>query len=230
MTGRHWNWTRREVLGKGAVASGGFVVAGSGLTGTVAGAPPRGDGRGELEDGRCTLNWGRRLNAARCEGAPVIDATQRVVNDVDSGHHGYWAYDDYRRVIQAREVADGVYCAVVRYDGTFDGVAGQSSPGVDGGEPLSGDEDGTLHGGYAATVEGTLVDDPPWPRRGFVGTTDYEGDVETGARPGAVDWVSDVYFEESSFTFDWWGWIYRGGRCGTWVNAVDEECGDVLCE
>lgn len=118
----------------------------------------------------------------------------------------------------------------MRYDGHFDWVAGQSSPGVDGGEELTGDEDGTLHGGYVATVEGTLVEDPPWPTRGFVGTTDYEGDVETGTRGNAVGWVADVYFENSTFAFDWWGWIYEGGDCGTWVNAVDDDYGDVHCE
>lgn len=216
------NWTRREALGKTAAASGGLVVGGSALVGAAT-------ARGNRP---CTLNWGRKLNAAACDGEPVINATQEVVNDIDSGHHGYWAYDDYRRVIQAWEVSTGVYCAVVKYQGSFDGVAGQLSPGKGeaGGEPLTGAEDGTLQGGYTATIEGTLVSDPRWPLRGFVGTTDYEGDVEAGTRPGAVDWVSDVYFENSDFSFDWWGWIYHGGRCGTWVNAIDEDCGDVLCE
>lgn len=183
----------------------------------------------------CSLNWRKELSQRKSNGRPVINVTQEVENDIDSGFNGYWAYDDYRRVIQAWETGEDTYNAVVMYNGQFDGVAGQNSPGADGGDTLSGDEDGTMHGGYAATVEGTLVEDPEWPMRGFVGTTDYEGDVEEGTRPGAVDWVSDIYFENSSFSFDWWGWIYRGGKCGTWVNAMAApdgpgECGDIICD
>lgn len=213
-------WTRRETLRRGAIASGGFIAGGSTLVG-----PAVAQGNSD-----CTLRWGREVNSRTCDGDLVINVTQEVVNDIDSGHHGYWAYDHYRRRIQAWNVEEGPICATVIYNGEFDGVEGRPSPGEDGGEPLSGDEDGTLHGGYAATIDGTLVGDPDWPTRGFVGTFDYGGDVEDGTRPNAVDW-SKVYFGENrGFSFDWWGWIYRGGRCGTWVNAVNKDCGDVLCE
>lgn len=213
------NWTRRETLRRGAVASGGLVLGGAQLAGSAA-----------AQRGGCRLNWGRELAARECDGELVVNVTQRVVNDVDSGNSGFWAYDDYRRLIRAWSVGDGTFCATVKYQGRFDAVEGRPSPGEDGGEPLTGEEEGRMQGGYAATIDGALVEDPDWPTRGFVGTTDYEGDVEAGTRPGAVDWVSDVYFEDATFSFDWWGWIYRGGRCGTWVNSVDEDCGDVRCE
>jgi hypothetical protein len=87
-----------------------------------------------------------------------------------------------------------------------------------------------MKGGYTATIKGTLADDPEWPLRGSVGTVDYQGDVQAGTRPGAVDWVSDVYFPSAGFSFDWWGWIYHGGKCGTWVNASTKDCGDIHCE
>lgn len=205
--------TRRGVLR--GIASGGAL----GIVAPVAAAPPD----------RCSLNWGRELRRRAGRGRPVVNATQAVVNDVDSGFNGFWAYDDYRRLIRVWEENQGTYTAVVMYNGQFDGVAGQRSPGQDGGSVLGGDEDGTLHGGYAATIEGTLLEDPAWPTRGFVGTTDYEGDVSDGSRPGAVAW-QEQYFEDPDFAFDWWGWIYRGGRCGTWVNAVDGSCGDVSCD
>jgi len=184
---------------------------------------------------RCSLNWRKELSQRKSNGRPAINATQEVLNDIDSGFNGFWASSEYRRVIQAWHVDEETFNAVVMYNGQFDGVEGQNSPGQEGGDPLSGDEAGTLHGGYAATIEGSLVDDPEWPMRGFVGTTDYEGDVQAGTRPGAVDWVSDIYFDDPSFSFDWWGWIYRGGRCGTWVNAVEApdgpgSCGDIICE
>ena len=196
------------------------MLGGTQLAGSAAAKGPSG----------CRLNWGRELAARECEGELVVNVTQRVVNDIDSGYNGFWAYDDYRRLIRAWSVGDGTFCATVKYQGRFEAVEGRPSPGEEGGEPLSGEEEGRMQGGYAATIEGTLVEEPDWPTRGFVGTTDYEGDVEAGTRPGAVDWVSDVYFEGSTFSFDWWGWIYRGGRCGTWVNAVDGGCGDIHCE
>jgi hypothetical protein len=140
--------TRRSVLQRGATA-GAVVLAGTALPGTAA-------ARGA--DG-CTLNWGQALRTRRCDGDLTINATQAVVNDIDSGFHGYWAYDDYRRHIQAWAVADETYCAVVTYHGHFDAVEGQRSPGQGeaGGDALSGDERGTMQGGYAATVEGTLL-------------------------------------------------------------------------
>lgn len=206
--------TRRGVL-KGIAAGG--VAAGF--------ATPAGANQPE----RCFLNWRRELSSRTGDGRAVINATQAVVNDIDSGFNGFWAYDDYRRLIQVWAVDDRTFEAVVMYNGQFDGVAGQNSPGQDGGDELSGDEDGTLHGGYAATVEGELLDEPAWPRRGFVGTTDYEGDVIEGTRPGAIRWQNQ-YFEDPEFAFEWWGWIYRGGRCGTWVNAKDGSCGDISCD
>lgn len=206
--------TRRSVL-KGVAAAG----IGVGAVSPASASPPS----------DCSLNWRRELSRRKPSGRPVINATQAVENDIDSGFNGFWAYDDYRRVIQVWRVDEGTFAAVVMYNGRFDGVAGQPSPGQDGGDALSGAEDGTLHGGYAATIEGTLRDDPAWPRRGFVGTTDYRGDVSDGSRPGAIRW-QDQYFEEPDFAFDWWGWIYRGGRCGTWVNSSDENCGDIHCD
>jgi len=214
------DWTRRETLRRGLAASGGIVLGGTQLAGSAAAKGPNG----------CRLNWGRELSARECDGDLVVNVTQRVVNDVDGGVNGYWAYANYRRLIRVWEVDEGTYCTTVKYVGEFDAVEGRPSPGEGGGDPLSGEEDGRLQGGYAATIEGTLEDDPPWPTRGFVGTTDYEGDVATGDVPGAVNWVSGVYFEDSTFSFDWWGWIYRGGRCGTWVNSIDGNCGDVRCD
>lgn len=216
--------TRRSLLRGGATA-GALALAGAALPGTA----------GARGTGRCRLNWGEELAARRCDGDLVVNVTQAVVNDIDSGYHGYWAYDDYRRHLQAWQVGEDEYCAVVAYRGTFDAVEGQLSPGTgdDGGEPLSGDERGRLLGGYAATIEGPFLDDPAWPTRGFVGTFDYEGDVQAGTRPGAVRWDYQ-YFDQTdpafAFSFDWWGWIYRGGRYGTWVNAVSEpghSCGDI---
>lgn len=210
--------TRRAVL-KG-VAVGGAALGGAG---PVSGRPDR-----------CQLNWRRALNAHKPSGSPVINATQAVVNDIDRGGHGYWAYLDYRRTLRVWELDVG-YRALVTYDGRFDGVEGALS--YTGGEELTGEEAGTLHGGYAWTIEGDRLEDPAWPTHGFVGTTDYAGVIEDtdedaelkGHRENPVRW-QDQYFDVDGFTWDWWGWLYEGGRCGTLtVEAGADRCGDIVC-
>ena len=174
------------------------------------------------------LNWGNEVNPGQCDtaGKPLVSITQQVVNGVDSGIAGnYWAFDHYSRQIQVWPQSDGSYCAIVRYQGHFDGQAGQTSPGATG--TLFGDEDGTFEGGYRAIINGTPKADPAWRTRGFVGVNDYQCDI-LGNCPGLVNWV-DQYFESGySFAFDWWGWIYHGGQHGTWVNSSDGNSGEIL--
>lgn len=177
---------------------------------------------------RCGLNWRKELSSRKPKGGPVVTVIQEVVNDIDSGHNGFWAHDDYRRLIQMWEVGDGEFVAVVQYNGQFEAVGGQNEPGKNADGTLEGDEDGLIHGGYAASLKGELQDDPNWPTHGFVGTFDYEGDVHAGTRPGAVRWDYQYLVPDSvTFEFEWWGWVYRGGDDGTWVNAVDEDCGNI---
>ena len=171
------------------------------------------------------LNWGSKVNASQCEksGSPIVNITQKVTNSVDSGQGGnYWAFSNYKRTIQLWETTTADrYCAVVRYTGKFDGEAGQTSPGAGG--ILDGDEDGTFQGGYQATIDGTLKDNPGWKTKGSVGTADYDCNI-SGTCPGAVNWI-DQYFDSGYvFGYDWWGWIYHGGSHGTWVNSCPS-CG-----
>lgn len=174
------------------------------------------------------LAWQKEVSQTQCDaiGKPVINVQQKVLNDVDSGEAGnYWAFDTAERHIQVWAQSDGTYCAVVSYAGKFDGVAGQTSPG-DGGT-LSGDEKGTFQGGYRATITGTLLASPLWPARGSVGKTDYQCDI-SGVCPGYVSWIGQ-YFEPSyGFDYEWWGWIYHGGKYGVWINSVDGNTGDIL--
>ncbi len=170
---------------------------------------------------------GQELSAARCDstGAPVINVVQKVVGDVDSGEAGnYWAFDSFARHIQVWDQGGGAYCAIVQYDGKFDAQAGETSPGA--GDVLDGDEDGTFHGGYRAIITGDLLDSPTWKTRGSVGTFDYGCDL-AGNCPGYVSWI-DQYFEPGSgFDYEWWGWTYRAGKHGTWINSADGNSGDI---
>lgn len=177
-----------------------------------------------------SLNWGTEVNAGECEttGSPVVNVTHKVLNSVDSGLAGYWASEDYNKRIQLWDQGDGVYCAVVSYEGHFTGVAGQQSPYNT--EPLDGDENGAFQGGYRGIISGNLLAKPTWSTRGRVSTVDYECTSPVGFKvdcPGSVNWV-DQYFQPGyKFSYDWWGWIYHGGRHGTWVNSSDGNAGDI---
>ncbi len=178
-------------------------------------------------NGKPTLNWGSEVNAGRCvkPGKQVINVKQEVKNSVDSGIAGnYWAFDNYQREIQVWQQEGGTYCALVRYQGKFDGQDGQRSPGNGGN--LNGSEDGTFEGGYRATITGSLKTNPSWAKNGNIGSVDYKCDIN-GTCPGAVNWTG-IYFNSPSFSYDWWGWIYHGGKFGTWVNSVDGNKGDIL--
>ena len=176
-----------------------------------------------------TLNWGTEVNPGECDkvGSPVVNVTQKVVNDVDSGEGGnYWAFDNFNRHIQVWESStQGEYCTEVKYTGQFDAQAGQTSPGAGG--TLDGDEDGTVEGGYRATIAGTLKSSPSWKTRGSIGSFDYDCDLSANC-PGYVNWA-DQYFDSGyGFSYDWWGWIYHAGNNGSWVNSSDGNSGDII--
>jgi hypothetical protein len=176
------------------------------------------------------LDFGKNLSAAQCGGvgSPVINASQKVVNTVDSGEAGnYWAFDQFSRTIQVwKTETENTYCALVSYRGNFSGVSGQTSPGNTG--VLSGNERGPMQGGYAATIVGTLLTNPAWNANGGVGTTNYQCDI-SGTCPGSINWVTQYFNSDYTFTYNWWGWIYRGGgKDKAWVNSSEGNTGDVI--
>lgn len=174
------------------------------------------------------FNWGTEVNVGECDkvGKPVVNVVQKVVNDVDSGLSGYWAFDSLNRQIQVWATSTaGKYCAEVSYQGQFDAQAGQVSPG-DQAQVITGGEDGTFQGGYRAIITGSLLSTPLWKTNGSVGVTDYNCDL-TGVCPGFVSWPGQYFNPGYGFSYDWWGWIYHNGS-HTWVNASTGNSGDVL--
>lgn len=132
--------------------------------------------------------------------------------------------------------ATNTYCAILTYDGNFYAVPGQGQPGDTTGalkinasvdQPINGD----FSGGRRAIVIGTLLSAPVagWPKFGNVTpVSNYQCDL-TGTCPGydalfsgpTGSWA-DKYFNVSSGPTDqWWGWQYKAGSHGTWVN----QCG-----
>ncbi|MGE5041269.1 MAG: hypothetical protein ACM3IJ_00005, partial [Candidatus Levyibacteriota bacterium] len=193
--------------------------------------------------GNSSLNADSELTKSACGkrlGNPVIDVTQKVQNDADSGQAGnYWAFDYYIRHIKVWQTATGTeespntYCAIVKYDGRFYAIPGQAGPGstslsgplinTNTNEPVNGD----MSGGRRATITGTLKSSPAWTMNGNVGTTNYQCDI-SGNCPGVISWPGQYFDAGYSYNDDWWGWIYKAGSHGTWINAISGNSGNIL--
>lgn len=182
------------------------------------------------------------------KGDLLINITEKVVNDGDSGQAGnYWGLDAFTRTIKVWNLGSDSYCAVVNYTGTFAAQAGQKSPGTTAtsGGLLTGDEVGSIKGGYVAQFTSSLyVTDPAnWPLAGHVtqgNPVDY-GCVIAGdgseSCPGYVDWTTKYFNTISNFNEDPWGWTYTGHDCcspdagkpdGVWHNFSTGNSGDIL--
>lgn len=178
------------------------------------------------------FNPGNELSKSKCTNAtgnPIINVTQKVRNDADSGEAGnYWAFDYYTRHIKVWSTGENSYCAIVAYDGDFFAVPGQVGPGNDPvNERIDSPVNGKMSGGYRATFNGTLSGSPAWPTNGSVGTTNYRCNIVADC-PGRVDWVGQYFPGYSNFDQPWWGWQYKAGSHGTWINAVDGNSGNIL--
>ena len=184
---------------------------------------------------------GTELNftCAQPNGNRVINFTEKVINDADSGQAGnYWAFDTWTRHVQVWSVGPDEYCATADYEpSTFQAVGGQTSPGNNG--TLTGDEYGTFQGGYVSTIFTAMLDvsnATVWPANGAVngGTAiNYQCDI-TGNCPGYVDWTTQYFSGGVNLNLLEWGWIYHGkdsqdaSSTGTWVNASTGNTGNIL--
>ncbi len=151
-----------------------------------------------------TLSCG--ANAVK--GNLLVNITEKVINDADSGQAGnYWGLDAFARTIRVWNLGSDSYCAVVNYYGTFAAQAGQKSPGstATSGGILTGDEVGTMKGGYVAQFTAPLdITDPAnWPLTGKVNqgnAVDYGCVIATDGSatcPGVVDWTTK-YFDNAA--------------------------------
>ena len=179
------------------------------------------------------------FTCAQPNGNRIIDVTEKILNDADSGEAGnYWAFDNVTRQIQVWSVGPDQYCATANYEpASFQAVAGQRSPG--NGGTLTGDEYGSFPGGYVSTVFTAMLDvsNPTvWPVTGKVngGTPiNYQCDI-TGNCPGYVDWTTKYFAGGVSLNLLEWGWVYHGkdhldhSSTGTWYNVSTGNSGDIL--
>ncbi|HUD19255.1 MAG TPA: hypothetical protein VMR81_02360 [Patescibacteria group bacterium] len=199
--------------------------------------------RGHRDNGKHfngDFNTDKQLTRSACGdklGKPIIDVTENVQNDTDSGFGAnvyfpsagnYWNVESYTRHIQVWPTGETSWCAIVLYDnGHFNAFYKQTGPAGTG--IIGSDVDGEMHGGYRATFNGTLLSTTLWSKNGFVGTFNYDCDIAGNCGPGRVDWVGQ-YFGPGYTGFDqpWWGWQYKAGGHGTWVNALEGSTGNIL--
>ena len=169
---------------------------------------------------------GPQLAASACGGGQlVVNVTHKVVNDVDSGFNGAWAFDSYNRQIQVWQTAPGTYCATVNYEGKFATVAGQTSPGQGSTNVFTSSVQGTFNGGYRTTqFTGTLNPAPAYSTRGNIGTFDYACDLSFNC--SYWSWVGTYFTSTSGFDLAWWGWEYKY-KNQRWINAGDGSSGDI---
>jgi hypothetical protein len=184
------------------------------------------------------LNWGSQITPARCPADDygyrdlVINVTHHVEKDADSDGSvapgstpvRYWARDDYNRHIQVWKIGvvpgqGDLFCALVHYQGSWSSIAGPSPQGSD---TLPAGIDGTFHGGYRAAIIGELHPNPTFRTRGNIGKFDYGWDGHpTHHPPTPFDWIKMYFSGDPLVTYEFIGWIYRGGRNGTWVHACE---------
>jgi len=175
------------------------------------------------------LNYGQQINASQCQpGKLVINVTWKALNDADSGFAGNaWAYDNYTKSVQIWQTGSDTFCASVQYEGKFTTVAGASPNSTLANiTPIPAGITGTMHGGYIAQFTGTLNGAPEYATHGNLGTFDYQCDASFNC-PGAPDWTTIYFSSMPTFDQPWWGWIYRTGQNGTWVNASTGSSGDI---
>ncbi len=158
-------------------------------------------------------------------GTTVVDVTQDISNDPDSGNVSNWATDAFTKNIQVWLDTDGItYCAQTTDSGTFV-TNGTVSP--ENGFPLLQTINGTFNGGARYSISGTFLGGAStWPLTGSVPANDCGGDGSTCPAGTYSQWISE-YFSGESHTFVDWGWTYTTVGYGTWVNQASGNIGEI---
>ena len=150
-----------------------------------------------------SLNWGSQVNPSRCPTDAgyrylEINVTRKVDDDValysaiDPGS-GAWAVRDFNQHIQVWQVGVAPppsggerFCALVRYQGSFETPGGKASPGHTDDSVAMG-VDGSFEGGYLLVFTADELASPLFKTQGHIGS-DFHG-------PRSLyDWIP-YYFE-----------------------------------
>lgn len=198
---------------------GASTVTIAGMSGVTGARPP--GGRGCTLDGRDNLNYDG-------DGEKVINVTRRIYNSVDTGHcePTAWAEIHYTQHIQVFDEGDE-FVAIVEYNGQFDAYEGGETPN-DCDQFLDGDESGPFDGGIRLTFDAEF--NPGGSQsHGNLGRVDHgcNGSTSGCKFRSTTGWLDNYFDDVEDLALQWWGFIYHGGRAGTWVNAETGDCGNI---
>lgn len=155
--------------------------------------------------------------ACKADGSKmVVNVHYTLTNDYDSGFAGNaWANDTIDRQLRIWQLPAGTFCVQVADEGKFVTFAGPSPSGL---STVAAGVKGKLEGGYVSTIfSGTFT--PTLPVRGNLGSFDLQCDASfncPGAHPSFVSYIAG----SSGFDLTQWGWIYKAGHNGTWLNQL----------
>ena len=176
------------------------------------------------------LNIPSASAGANPDGCPtskpmVVDVTDTALNIADLGADLHvWALDSGNESIQMWRTGSNAYCVKKHIVGTFTTFAGASPEGT-GSVPA--DVTGTFEATTYLKIHGTFS--PTVPTAGFIGTFDARCD-QNGDCPGGEPRVTTLYFSRvTAFNLGWYHAAYDAGSCGTWIQTVDGDTGDVTC-
>jgi hypothetical protein len=152
----------------------------------------------------------------------LVDVHYTLVNDYDSGFAGNaWANDTIDRHLRVYGLADGTFCANVEDHGSFVTLTGTSPSGA---STVAAGIKGSIDGGYNTTFfTGTF--DPSKATRGNLGTFDLQC-TDAYTCPGTHPSYRDYFSSASGDDLAQWGWIYKTGKHGTWLNQDDVAAAD----
>lgn len=179
-------------------------------------------------EGKIKLRFEKELSPRACGkklGAPYIWVTHTATNGLDIGEAGNWALDDFTRTIRVWETAPNHFCAIVEYEGIANAVEGQTGPGGEG--VIGKNVHARATGGYRVEFDATKNPTPLWPTTGFVGDFEYGCLITDVSCPGP-NWFAKYYLTLTNADLQWWGFIYKAGRHGTWINSIYGTKGNIL--
>jgi LPXTG-motif cell wall-anchored protein len=149
-----------------------------------------------------------------CVPGAATTYTNENVTRTDSGSHGDWATDTFRRDVIWSSDCKGTYTLQFIDKGTFATIPNASSPGT--GKPLGPSFTGSFTGGALVTVKS---DTPPhWP------------DKPAAGWPSTSEWPKIMFGGEPDVKMRSWGWSYAVACDGwneRWHNASLGNHGDV---
>lgn len=161
--------------------------------------------------------------------APLLTHTVQITGNVDSGHNGYWAYENFARTVSITKNSDGTYAVLLTDKGTFTTIPGAHSPRQGISLPQVS---GTFTGWYKLTV--TSPGGGP-SASGVAASYDYQCDPNANCpgRPSSTTNWPLLYFPKGATVAGGdYNWTYTTD-CEKWVDAssnndgMDAGAGDI---